>query len=88
MKSLYPISASKPIANFVWSWESTALGVNYLFMGDMGDSSQNSTFSKIKGLNFVNLGIFPEGNHGLRYASIIDVEITASRQVQKSGRYR
>ncbi|MBW4614893.1 MAG: hypothetical protein KME21_16780 [Desmonostoc vinosum HA7617-LM4] len=54
MKSIYPISTSLRAANCRFSWESAAMGVEYLFMGD---GSQH-------------YGQITEGNNDLRYLNI------------------
>ncbi|MGI8501954.1 MAG: hypothetical protein ACR2LR_12560 [Hassallia sp.] len=58
MKSVYPNSTSSRAANCRFSWESAAMGVEYLFMGDYRQNQRQITegnhdfrFQRISGLN-------------------------------------
>ncbi|MEH2455488.1 hypothetical protein [Nostoc sp.] len=54
VKSIYPISTSLYATNFRAGWESAAMEVEYLFMGDGSR----------------NFGQITEGNHDFRHLSI------------------
>nr|WP_081403027.1 hypothetical protein [Scytonema hofmannii] len=72
--SIYPISIStfSYAANCRFSWESAAVGVEYLFMGNNGNPNK---------LQHV------EGDRDSRYASI-SVLYAAPKLDKESGRYR
>jgi hypothetical protein len=70
--SIYPISTSTYAADSRFIWESAAVGVEYLFMGNNGNPNK---------LQHV------EGNGDSRYASI-GVLYAAPKLEKESGRYR
>jgi hypothetical protein len=60
VKSVYPISTSLRVANCRFSWESAAVGVEYLFMGDgsrnkwqLTEDNHDSQYDNIGVLNAV-----------------------------------
>ena len=60
VKSVYPISTSLRVVNCRFSWESAAVGVEYLFMGDgaqnkwqITQGNYDSQYGSIRVLNAV-----------------------------------
>ncbi len=53
VKSVYPISTSLRVANCRFSWKSAAVGVEYLFMGQLTQGNHDSRSASIGVLNAV-----------------------------------
>ncbi|WP_339373707.1 MULTISPECIES: hypothetical protein [unclassified Anabaena] len=51
MRSIYPISTFWRTTNYRFSWESDAVGVEYLFMGDSGYQHRQITESNYEFLS-------------------------------------